>query len=113
MLALDMLAERKIEEALARGEFDDLPGTGRPLDLADDSLVPEDLRVAFRILKNAGVAPAEVEARRMIGDLEHFVMQAADGDAEARARAARKLALLRTRIETDYAERLLRRLGRR
>ena len=113
MLALDMLAERKIEEALARGEFDALPGTGRPLDLADDSLVPEDLRVAFRILKNAGFAPAEVEARRTIADLEQLVVHGAEADTEARSRAARKLALLKTRVEVDYAERVLRRLGRR
>lgn len=57
MLALELLAERKIAEAVSRGEFDDLPGTGRPLDLADDPLVPEDLRVANRILKNAGLSP--------------------------------------------------------
>jgi len=111
MLALEMLAERKIAEALARGEFDGLPGAGRPLDLEDDALVPEDLRAAFRILRNAGFAPAEVEARRTIAGLERLVMQGA-ADGEARSRAARKLALLRTRVERDYAERVLRRLGR-
>ena len=62
MLALEFLAQRKIEEAIARGEFDDLPGAGRPLELDDDPLVPEELRVAYRILKNAGYVPPEVQA---------------------------------------------------
>jgi len=58
---LDFLAEQRIAEAVSRGELDDLPGAGRPLDLDDDTLVPEELRVAHRILKNAGVAPPEVK----------------------------------------------------
>jgi len=45
---LDFLAEKKIQEAMACGEFDDLPGAGRPLDLDDDALVPEELRLAKR-----------------------------------------------------------------
>jgi hypothetical protein len=111
MLVLDLLAERRIEEALARGELGGLPGAGRPLELDDDALVPEELRIAFRILKNAGLVPPEVEARRTIADLERMVMQSAEADAQARSRAARKLALLRTRVERDYYGRVLKRLG--
>ena len=58
---LEFLAEQKIAEAIANGELDDLPGAGKPLELDDDSLVPEELRLAYRILKNAGVAPSEVK----------------------------------------------------
>jgi hypothetical protein len=58
---LDFLVEKKIQEAMACGDFDNLPGAGRPLDLDDDALVPEALRVANRILKNAGLAPPEVK----------------------------------------------------
>lgn len=60
MALFDLLAERKIAEAVSRGELDDLPGAGKPLDLEDDASIPEDLRVAYRILKNAGFAPPEV-----------------------------------------------------
>ena len=53
--ALQYLAERKIDEAIARGEFDNLPGQGRPLDLEDeDPLAPPEVRMAKRILRNAG-----------------------------------------------------------
>jgi hypothetical protein len=55
MTALEDLAERRIEEAVSRGEFAGLPGEGRPLPPEDNELVPDDLRLAWRILKNAGL----------------------------------------------------------
>ena len=79
---LDQIVERKIEEAIARGELDGLPGAGRPLELDDDALVPEDLRMAYRILKNAGYIPPEVETVNHIAALERFAL----GDALGRAR---------------------------
>jgi hypothetical protein len=55
MLLLEYLAEKKIADAVERGELDDLPGAGRPLDLDDDALVPEDMRMAHRIHRNSGL----------------------------------------------------------
>lgn len=107
---LDFLVEQKLLEAVSRGELDNLPGAGRPLDLDDDPLVPEDLRVAYRILKNAGYVPPEVEALKDISQLEKLVLESPD-DA-ARSRAARKLALLKTRIESGYYEKAVAKLGR-
>jgi len=111
MLALELLAERKIEEAIARGEFDDLPGAGQPLDLDDDPLVPEDLRVAYRILKNAGYVPPEVQALNQLAELERYLARD-DLDADAAARGMRKLALLKTRVETAYYRKMVARLSR-
>ena len=105
------LVEQRIEEAIARGELDDLPGAGRPLALDDDALVPEDLRLAYRILKNAGYVPPEVDELREIGQLERLVQQGC-ADAAAQARAVKKLALLRTKIEAAYYAKALARLGR-
>ena len=65
----ETLIEQRIREAQARGEFDDLPGAGRPLDLDDDLLVPEDLRVAHRILKNSGYVPPEAQQLAEINQL--------------------------------------------
>src|SRR5437868_12990496 len=96
MLVLELLAERKIEEAVARGEFDDLPGAGQPLELDEDPLVPGDLRVAYRILKNAGYVPPELETVNQIAELERTITRD-DLDAGAIAKGVRKLALLRTR----------------
>jgi len=106
---LDFLAEQKLEEAVSRGELDDLPGQGRPLELDDDRLIPEDLRVAYRILKNAGYVPAELAALNEISQLEQLLSQDYE-DAAARARAVKKLALLKTRIEARYYEKALDRL---
>jgi hypothetical protein len=101
---LDFLVEQKLLEAVSRGEFDDLPGAGRPLDLDDDPLVPEDLRLAYRILKNAGFVPPEVQSQNEIAALERLAI----GDATA----IKKLALLKARIEARYYEKALARLGR-
>jgi hypothetical protein len=46
MLALELIAEQRICEAVSRGELDDLPGAGRPLALDDDPLIPEELRAS-------------------------------------------------------------------
>lgn len=94
-----------MEEAVSRGDLDGLPGTGRPLDLEEDPLVPEDLRLAYRILKNAGYVPPEVEQIHEIGELERLVAHGSGNE-----KAARKLALLKTRIESAYYDKVLRRL---
>jgi hypothetical protein len=122
--ALDDLIETRIRDAQARGEFDDLPGAGKPLPDEDFSGVPEELRVAVRILKNAGCVPAEVEALR---DLDAMVAQLARGDhgprdEHARKRGERRLLALTIALESrglartaaalvEYRERIVRRLG--
>lgn len=52
--AIAFIAERKIEEAMAEGVFDNLPGLGKPLHMEDLSLMPPDMRMAYTILKNSG-----------------------------------------------------------
>lgn len=118
----DELAERKILEAQARGEFDSLPGAGRPLALDEDLLVPQEDRVACRILRNAGFVPAEVETRREISSLKSEARESAD--EAARSRALRKLQALTLalsesrgghfrgfRAEPRYYARIVSRLG--
>ncbi len=53
--------EKQIREAMARGDFDNLPGKGKPLKLDDDGLVPEDLRLAYHMLQSNGFAPEWIE----------------------------------------------------
>jgi hypothetical protein len=108
---LDFLVELRIQEAVSRGELANLPGEGRPLELDDDALIPDELRAAYRILKNAGFVPPEVHALREIGELEELVSREA-GDAAVRLKAVRKLALLRTRIESQYYGKAVSRLSR-
>ena len=107
----DSLVEQKIAEAIERGELDDLPGAGRPLELDDDALVPEDLRLAYRILKNAGYVPAEVETLNEISQLERLVASSV-ADVEAQSKALRRLALLKTRVEARYYQQVIGKLSR-
>ena len=67
---MDKIAEERIREAIERGEFDDLPGKGEPLNLEDDSHLPPDLRMAYKILKNADCLPPELELRKEIRTTE-------------------------------------------
>jgi hypothetical protein len=76
MYLIDKLAEEKIAEAMNRGELDNLPGTGKPLQLDDDTLVPEELRAGFRLLKNAGYLPPDLQLRKEIGSVEALIVQA-------------------------------------
>lgn len=97
MNVLDQLAEAKIAAAIEAGEFAHLPGEGRPLDLGAEPLVPEDLRVAYRILGNAGFVPPEVDERRERVELARLL--ATIDDEPARRRAAARLAVLELRRE--------------
>lgn len=121
MLLIDRLAEENILAAARRGEFDDLEGAGKPLQLDDDSSVPEALRVAYRLLKNAGCLPPEAQLRHEIRQIEDLLGRV-DAGAEALS-LRRRLLLLRTRLamqgrdidllaeEGAYREKLLHRLG--
>ena len=119
MNALDWIGEQRIEEAIARGELDDLPGAGRPLALDDDALVPAELRMAYRILRNAGFVPAELEQRKEVASLRALI--AAATDETERRRACARLALLEMRLEargarletTGYYEAVAARTARR
>src|SRR5437588_12091176 len=68
----ERIAERKIREAMAEGAFENLRGKGRPLDLEEDPYEDPSLRMAHRLLRNNGFAPAWVEEakdlERAIGD---------------------------------------------
>ena len=84
MFPFELLAERRILEAMERGDFDRLPGAGKPLRLEDDSLVPGELRIAYKMLKNAGFLPPELELRREILTLRDLLRSIEDDDERRR-----------------------------
>jgi DnaJ-like protein len=69
----DKLVEERIKNALKKGDFNDLPGSGKPLDLDDNSCVAEDLRLAYKILKNADFTPPEIEIKNEIKKTEDLL----------------------------------------
>jgi hypothetical protein len=78
MFGIEKIAEQRIREAIDRGELEGLPGQGAPLHLEDDSRIPEDLRLAYKILKNADCLPPELEARKEIRQMEDLLDQVPD-----------------------------------
>ncbi|CAM2065214.1 DUF1992 domain-containing protein [Sulfidibacter corallicola] len=102
---LDRLVEERIRAAQRDGAFDNLPGKGKPLEFEDDSGVPEELRVAYKILKNAGCVPPEMALRKELVSLQALIETAEDERAALRYR--RQLNLKRLQLETA-----MQRLGR-
>lgn len=67
------IAERRIQEAIDNGEFDNLEGKGKPIIFEDETWIPEDLRMAYRFLKNAGCIPPELEVRKEIINMKELI----------------------------------------
>lgn len=78
MFALQKIIEQKIREAQMKGEFDNLPGMGKPVEIEDDRHVPEDLRMAYKILKNANCVPPEIELKKEIRRMEDMLENLSD-----------------------------------
>ena len=94
-MPFDKAVESIIKEAMERGEFDDLPGKGKPLDLTDYFNTPEEVRAAHSILKNAGMAPREVELLKEIAELKQV---------ESALREEKKRLEIRKEIEKKQIE---------
>lgn len=121
MISFQKIAERRIQEAIKDGAFDDLPGSGKPLALESDSQVPEDLRMAYKLLRNAGYVPPEITLRKEIAKTEDLL--AGMEDTKERYRHLKKLNFLimklnmmrctTTTLEKDqrYEKKLVERFG--
>ena len=73
MFAFQKIVEKRIREAQQNGEFDNLPGRGEPMTLEDDSHIPEELRLTYKILKNANCLPPELQLRKEIRQMEDML----------------------------------------
>lgn len=72
------IVEERIKKAQFKGEFKNLPGSGKPLNLIEDQHVPEDLRLAYKILKNADCLPPEIELKKEIRQTEDLLANMKD-----------------------------------
>ena len=95
MTIFERIAEAKIVAGIERGEFDDLPGAGRPLELEDLSHVPAHMRAGYKLLRNAEVLPPEAELRREIYSLGGLIDATADPADREELRRRRSEAELR------------------
>ncbi len=72
-MSFDRIVEAIIKEAMERGEFDNLPGKGKPIDLTEYFETPEEVRLANSVLKNAGMTSREVDLLKEIADLKQIL----------------------------------------
>ena len=89
--AIRLIAERKISEAIQNGLLDIQEWRNRPLPMSNDNLVPEELRMAHKILKNAGYLPPEIETKKEIQQIE---------DEHTRVKQIKKLNYLMLKLNT-------------
>lgn len=118
---ITLLAERKIQEAIVRGELDNLSLKGQPIPHEDLSAVPEDLRMGYKILKNAGFLPEELQIRQEMLSLQDLIASCDDPEEERSLR--KRLTLKRLHFDVlmeqnarntafaRYSGRVLERLG--
>jgi hypothetical protein len=122
LLAWQKIAEERIREAVERGDLDNLPGRGRRLEMEDDSHLPAELRMAYKVLKNAGYTPPELNLRNEIHQVEDLLANAPD--EKSRYKALKRLNYLAMKLDTirpqsaildehRYSSRVLERLTRR
>ncbi len=84
LTGFEKIVEARIQAAQKEGEFDNLPGHGEPLNLEEDGTVSEDLRLAYKILKNADCLPPELELRNEIKKTEDLLQNMPDAAEEYR-----------------------------
>jgi hypothetical protein len=76
MMKMDIIwriAEDKIRESIKNGEFANLPGFGKPMELEDLSHIPEDLRIGYLMLKNAGYVSEEADLKKELMSIEDLI----------------------------------------
>jgi hypothetical protein len=79
-----------IKAAIERGEFKNLEGEGKPLDLDAYFATPEDVRMGYSVLKSNNIAPEEVDRLKEIGDLRGKLESASEEDRPPIAKLLRE-----------------------
>lgn len=97
--AIAAIAEQRIAEAIENGTLNIEGWKNKPLPLSDDSFVPEDMKMAYKIMKNSGYLPPEVEIRKEVNNLEDLI--AKTEDEHVRLRQIKKLNLLLMKLDSQ------------
>jgi hypothetical protein len=103
---LSKIVEERIRKAQEEGRFDNLPGKGKPLKLDDDSSVPDDLRLTYKVLKNSNCLPIEMELRKGIFTLRQLLDAAIDSETRQQLRRELNLLILNFNVRRRGSTRL-------
>ena len=94
----EKIVEERIKKAIKNGQFENLTGTGEPLELGCDATVPEDLRIAYKVLKNADCLPPEIEIKKEIQKTEDLL--SGMGETAEKYKAIKRLNFLIMKLNT-------------
>lgn len=97
--AITAIAERRIAQAIEDGTLNIESWKNRPLPMDNDSFVPDDLKMAYKILKNSGFVPPEVETRKEVKQLEDLI--ARTEDSHERLKQMKKLNVLMMKLDAQ------------
>ena len=78
LTGFEKIIEKRIRQAQQKGELDNLPGSGKPLKFEDNSYIKEELRLAYKILKNANCIPPEIELKKEINNMQDLLSKMDD-----------------------------------
>ncbi|MCP4670083.1 MAG: DUF1992 domain-containing protein [Desulfobacula sp.] len=98
----EAVVEKRIKKAQKEGFFDNLKGSKKPLKF-DDMNVPKDLRLAHKVLKNAGFLPPEIELKKKIASTEQL-LETAEIDSSERLTIQKRLNYLLTKLSTTRGD---------
>jgi len=104
-MSIESAIEKQIREAIERGDFDNLKGAGKPLDLDAYFNTPEDLRMAFSMLKSNEFVPEEVEIFKEIAELDERIKSCADESEREKLAAKREEKRLKLTLLLDARRR--------
>lgn len=104
-MSIEKAVEKIIREAMEKGEFDNLSGRGKPLDLTDYFAAPEDMRIANKLLKDANVIPEELELLRGAEALKAELAQCPTEEERRKIRRAIDDRLLKYNLLQDRRKR--------
>lgn len=104
-MSFEKLVEEKIREAMADGEFDNLPGRGKPLNLDAYFATPEDMRISYSVLKNAGVIPEQAELLKEIESLRLDLEQSVDENERIKIKRSIEVKVLKMNVMAEYYKR--------
>lgn len=92
------IAEQRISKAIDDGSLEFSRWKNKPLPKDDDSSVPAEFKLAYKVLKNAGYLPPELEDKKEVKRLEELINST--DDEHVRVKQMRKLSVLLARIES-------------
>jgi len=94
----EKIVEERILKAQKQGEFENLDGSGKPLKFNESWSIPEELRLAYKILKNADCLPPEIELKKEIRQIEDLL--AGMQETSEKYRILKKLNFLIMKLNT-------------